>query len=362
MKNLKKWRKREIGYTVLCVILLFMPIVLLTLLNTLFSGLLNQNNTTMVAIICMMVFWGVVLFLLKKHTHNMLIVDAMVKNEKRLRSDRRFYPSNRRDVTKDFLYGILAAEGFVLGEKNPCLAVKGNTGVWISDENTDFKQFLLERKAETDAETGYRRKNRLSYCVCFLCDSLGKEEEDLSRDVVELESGCIVPVFYDKRKNVACYMGGYTGRSSDEAPIQKVIRNIILDHPEPFAEKTEEDKTEEEKEFDQLDLDEIFGQVDEAAAKDRARIENMEDGEISLDFEGNRGTIFYKKDGKGLFLSVSRAQTDEKLLTLDSLENLYFCFPRVSPVKGRRIYEFKAAAETFLTDNGYRFIYKGEKK
>ena len=195
-----------------------------------------------------------------------------------------------------------------------------------------------------------------------MCDSLGKEEEDLSRDVVELESGCIVPVFYDKRKNVACFMGGDTGRFSDEAPVQKVIRNIILDHPEPFAEKTEEDKTEEEKEFDQLDLDEIFGQVDEAAAKDRARIENMEDGEISLDFEGNRGTIFYKKDGKGLFLSVFRDQTDEKLLTLDSLENLYFCFPRVSPVKGRRIYEFKAAAETFLTDSGYRFIYKGEKK
>lgn len=168
MKNLKKWRKREIGYTVLCVILLFMPIVLLTLLNTLFSGLLNQNNTTMVAIICMMVFWGVVLFLLKKHTHNMLIVDAMVKNEKRLRSDRRFYPSNRRDVTKDFLYGILAAEGFVLGEKAPCLAVKGNTGVWISDETLISNSFCLKgkrkqtRKPDTEEKTDFL----IAYVFC----------------------------------------------------------------------------------------------------------------------------------------------------------------------------------------------------
>ena len=141
MKNLEKWRKKEIGYITLCAVLLVMPIIFLILLNTLFTGVLNQNNTSLIAIVCMIVFWGVALFVAKKHFYNMVVVDAMSKNEKRLRTDRRFYPSNRKTVSPEVLYADLSALGFSVSDEKPKLAKKGITGIWIVEDCQDYKNF-----------------------------------------------------------------------------------------------------------------------------------------------------------------------------------------------------------------------------
>ena len=109
-------------------------------------------------------------------------------------------------------------------------------------------------------------------------------------------------------------------------------------------------------------MEEILSQVDKSMASDREVIEKMDDGEVRLEFDGNNGTVFYKKDGKGISHPFRVDAEDNKKIKIETLEIAYYCSPKTAHVKGKKLLEFKEAIEKYLTENAYTFTYAGEGK
>ena len=358
MKNLDKWRKRENKYLALSSLILLIPVIVL-LLSYLFLPDLFGTAWPTVVTVTIMICWLAAFIVMSKIFRKIVIIRAMAENGIRLKTDRLFYPSMRKDDSIDAIKQSFLDDGFDLCDIDNgfCAFKKSGTELKIFVvDGAENAQKLLQEKEVMYRRAQSRRQKR-AFAFCFLTDFVSNELQELARDVIPIEGGCIMPVFYSRADKCAYYMGGFTGKNSVESYIQKALKKDLLCYEGAFPEKTVADVTDEEKEFDALDLDEIFEQMKSVSSKDKDVIVHMENGQVKLDGDNQNGVIYYKVDNIGLAQMYSVDPDNAQMIYIDNLENLYICSPKVKKADLDMTLTFKKAIETYLDAEGYSYSY-----
>jgi len=361
MKNLDKWRIIEGLLAASVLVLLALPIGAIFLLKASFPELIEAYGMG-ISIALMAVCWISAFVILGVNTKKAVIIDAMVKNRKRVVTNRVSFPSERRNVTvealrsafkeRHFTVTDLADGGFVAETSFP-----KHVTVTVLTLPEDPRGYLKEFEKKHQ-ETRYNFSSVKSHAVVFLAPTVTEEHRELALDSVLLPTGCFIPVFYETLTDRAYYMGGDCGRTSPEAPVQKVLKNIVLGVKGDFPEKTEADKTAEELELEKLDLEEIFEQMKSAPSEDKAYVVKMEDGALDVVRSEYGGVIYFKKGIKGMSAMFTCDPENEKKISIDSLEALMYCSPKVKQASIDDKLAFKKALEKYLDENGFEYSYK----
>lgn len=355
MKNLDKWRKKERRKLALSG-LVILPFIAALVLYYCFPTLFGDAWPTVVAVLGMLC-WLAAFIIMGKVFRRLVIIRAMTENGVRLRTDRPFFPSKRLDSSLAGIGRDFSDNGYAVTDTGGalCAALDGNPEIRIFvQENAADAAALLTQMAQTYMRTSSRRKKR-AYAVCFLVQEVTAQQLELSKDVLAIEGGCIMPVFYDCRLSRAYYMGGFTGCKSVEYSLQQALKSILLCYDGDFPEKTAEDTTQEEKEFNALDLDEIFAQMKSVPSQDKDVIVHMENGQVKLVGDERSGVIYYKTDNVGFAQMYTITSGG---LQIDSLENLYICSPKVKKADFDMTLRFKKAVEDYLDEIGRTYYYR----
>ena len=192
------------------------------------------------------------------------IVEAMIKNEKRLKTDRRYWKSNNRNISVSSVAASFENGGFTATENDDGSVTLTKAGLFRLSvtvfENAESPEETIKAKVAASMRASSRYDKR-AIALIFLVDGITDEDKKLSADASAIENGCVLPVFYDKTTDLAYYMGGDTGANSPERPLQESLKKYLLGVNGDFEPKTEEDKTDEELEFEKLDVDEIFASL-----------------------------------------------------------------------------------------------------
>lgn len=362
MKNLERWKKKTHRLFALVAGIAIVLSVLAVLLYRLFPDLLGSSSAVVLSIFILLCWLGAFV-VLNKIFRKIVIIHAMEQNGVRVHTDRRFFPSRRTDVNLEILKKAFLHGGYDLKEETEHSFCVYKTGFadqlfYVVDGAEDAESFLEQKEKSFFRSTAGRRKRCIA--VCFLTSEISSRLEALTKDIIAIERGCIMPIAYDTTCNIAYYMGGDTGTGSVERVIQDAVKKYILDYEGPFPAKTEQDVTPEEQEYDALDLDEIFEQMKSMPSRDKEIVVRMQDGQVMLDGDDGHGVIYYKTGGKGFVQMYLVDDENPKHLHIDSLENLYFCSPKTEKADFKSTMQFKHAVENYLDKQGYTFSYHEE--
>lgn len=360
MKNLHEEKTR----LSLNIVLSFVIVLLQFLVNPIIKVIDNsffEEHAMAITVVSMFAFTLLGLLMLTKNLKKYVIAEAMIKNEIRLKSDRKSWPSKNENVTAQKLANTFKENGFSCSDNEDgyyTLSKKGNwkTVFTFIDGDRNAEDFInLKAQSLMKASSRYDKR---AFAYVFVTDKVSAEDKELAADAVAIENGCILPVFYETSTNKAYYMGGDTGRNSPENALQPLIKELILNYKEDFPEKTDADKTDAEKEFERLDIKEIFTLMKTGSTRDLEVLKKMEEDEIRLEKYDTEGTVYYKHNGEGVVLDYK--ENGEKDITLEKIENLLYLMPEKREATEEEAAKFKTLLENFLTRNGYTFNYKEE--
>lgn len=215
--------------------------------------------------VCVIIVFSLAgLIILVKTMNPFAIVSAMIKNEKRLKSDRKFWRSNNKNVSKNSVVSAFEKGGFTPSENGDGSVTLTRNGIWRESvtvyEDAEDPGTIINAKVRNSMRASSRYDKR-AIAIIFLVSGITEEDKKLSSDASAIENGCVLPVFYDKSTDLAYYMGGDTGANTPEKPLQEDIKRYLLGVENDFAPKTDDEKTDEEIEFENLDVDEIFASM-----------------------------------------------------------------------------------------------------
>ena len=361
MKNLHKHKKRETLVNAAAIAIAVIPIVLMALMRIISAEFL-AGKENIIAIASMIVCWGAAVYIIAKKFKENIIIEAMLKNETRLRTDRKSFPSNNKITSIDNLKTIFENSGYSVSDntdtsfKAELKHKKTVIRFFAADSSHNTEEFFSEVAAEAEKDEA----KLPAYCACIIESRVSASDEEAAKDVKAAGSGCVMRMYYSTEENRAYYMGGFCGNNTAEKYIQDEIKRTVLGFIQDFPKKTENDITVEEKEFDSLDFEEILMQMQGATEQDKNLITEMRDGEIRLVFDGNYGTIYYRTENRGISHIFKLDENDGKHLLITELELAYYCYPKAKPVSRTDLYPFKDCLEKYLTENGYTFTYQNE--
>lgn len=263
MKNLHQKKKRLTARLCLAFVIALAQLPVIFGVRALFSDFFNKEPK-LITVCIILAFTLAGLIVLVKTMNPFAIVEAMIKNEKRLKTDRRYWKSNNRNISVSSVAASFKNGGFTATENDDGSVTLTKAGLFRLSvtvfENAESPEETIKAKVAASMRASSRYDKR-AIALIFLVDGITDEDKKLSADASAIENGCVLPVFYDKTTDLAYYMGGDTGANSPERPLQENLKKYLLGVNGDFEPKTEADKTDEELEFEKLDVDEIFASL-----------------------------------------------------------------------------------------------------
>ena len=263
MKNLHQKKKRLTARLCLAFVIALAQLPVIFGVRALFPDFFNKEPK-LITVCIILAFTLAGLIVLVKTMNPFAIVEAMIKNEKRLKTDRRYWKSNNRNISVSSVAASFENGGFTATENDDGSVTLTKAGLFRLSvtvfENAESPEETINAKVAASMRASSRYDKR-AIALIFLVDGITDEDKKLSADASAIENGCVLPVFYDKTTDLAYYMGGDTGANSPERPLQESLKKYLLGVNGDFEPKTEEDKTDEELEFEKLDVDEIFASL-----------------------------------------------------------------------------------------------------
>lgn len=265
MKNLHRKKKQLTARLCAAFAIALAQLPVIFGVRALFPDFFNKEPK-LITVCIILVFTLAGLIVLAKTMNPFAIAEAMIKNEKRLKTDRKYWKSNNKNVSVQSVKASFESGGFTAAENGDGSVTLTKTGLFRQSvtvfENAESPEEIIKAKIAASARASSRYDKR-AIALIFLVDGITDEYKKLSADASAIENGCVLPVFYDKNTDLAYYMGGDTGANSPERPLQESLKKYLLGVVGDFDPKTEEDKTDEELDFEKLDVDEIFASIKE---------------------------------------------------------------------------------------------------
>lgn len=260
MKNLHRKKKQLTARLVIAFVIALLQLPVIFGVRALFPDFFNREPK-LITVCIILAFTLAALILLVKTMNLFAVAEAMIKNEKRLKTDRKFWKSKNKNVSVSSVRDAFVRGGFSATENDDgsvCLTKSGTfRQSFTVYDNAASPEETVKEKTSACMRVSSRYDKR-AIALIFLVDGITDKYKKLSADASAIENGCVLPVFYDKTTDLAYYMGGDTGAGTPERPLQESLKKYLLGVDGDFEPKTESDKTDEELEFEKLDADEIF--------------------------------------------------------------------------------------------------------
>lgn len=349
MKNLKKQKIKNAAALAACIVLAACAASASYVLSGAEAAFI-RDNLTIFNVVVTVVFLIAALVVFRKNIRSIVITQAMSANASRLRSDRLSYPAGRQDFSAEAISEDLKNAGFELGESGGYITAEKKGRNYVAVIIADFKD---EASVLDFCEHMPLPEHRRGFNVCVPCLlGSGYDEQAVyrSKDVRSISGGCLLPVYCDAEARRGYYMGGSCGRRSPEAVAQRVIKEIILQHPEPYPPKTDADVTDEERRFEAVDIECVLRGVNSPTDQDIAVAEGLSDGQFCAAEDGQgRGRAYYKNRGRTIAHGYSRTGS---VCVLDDLRQVYYCTPKVRSASITDVKGFCAAFKAYCDKNG----------